>query len=54
MFHLALYRTWWEAGHSAEMHVYARGGHGFAMRVQGAPCDGWYDRYLEWLRSLDG
>lgn len=50
---LALYAAWRDAGHSAEMHVYAHGGHGFAMRAQGAPCDTWFDRYLDWLRFLD-
>jgi acetyl esterase/lipase len=49
---LALYNAWRAAGHSAEMHVYARGGHGFAMEPRGLPCDGWRDRYLDWLRSL--
>jgi acetyl esterase/lipase len=44
-----LYSEWKAAGKSAELHVYARGGHGFGMRKQGLPCDGWIDRFGDWL-----
>jgi acetyl esterase/lipase len=40
------------AGVPAELHVYAAGGHGFGVRSQGRPCDGWTERCLEWLQSL--
>ncbi|WP_329405770.1 alpha/beta hydrolase [Nocardia vinacea] len=50
---LALHRNWLAAGHSVEMHVYDRGGHGFAEGPQGLPCDTWLDRYLDWLRSQE-
>jgi acetyl esterase/lipase len=36
---IRLYSAWRAAGKSAELHVYARGGHGFGMRKQGLPCD---------------
>lgn len=40
----------WEAAHkSVEMHVYAKGGHGFGMHKQGLPCDEWIDRFNDWL-----
>ena len=47
-----LHEAWRKAGRSAEIHVYAQGGHGFGMRKQGLPCDGWIDRFGEWLGSL--
>jgi len=55
-FHLApdsiqLYNQWTAAHKSAELHLYAKGGHGFGMRKQGIPCDHWIDRFGEWLDS---
>jgi acetyl esterase/lipase len=39
-----------EANHiSAEMHIYASGGHGFALRPSGKPAATWPDRLIEWL-----
>lgn len=46
---VALYNIWYEAGKSVEMHLYARGGHGFGMRKQNLPSDTWIDRFGEWL-----
>jgi acetyl esterase/lipase len=46
---LALYSAWRAAGHPVELHIYARGGHGFGMRKQGLPADRWIDRFGEWL-----
>ena len=34
---------------SAELHMYAKGGHGFGMRKQNLPTDQWIDRFAEWL-----
>ena len=44
-----LYNKWLASKHSVEMHLYAKGGHGFGMRVQHLPSDGWIDRYGDWL-----
>ena len=44
-------RAWLDAGRQAELHVYERGGHGFALRSQGAPVDGWTDRLADWLAT---
>ncbi|MDW8381487.1 MAG: alpha/beta hydrolase [Verrucomicrobiota bacterium] len=44
-----LYQDWTRAGHSAELHLYARGGHGFGMRKQNLPSDHWIERFAEWL-----
>jgi acetyl esterase/lipase len=42
----------WEAAHkSVELHMYAKGGHGFGMRKQGTPSDEWIDRFGDWLVS---
>jgi acetyl esterase/lipase len=44
-----LYSEWNAARKSAELHIYAKGSHGFGMRKQGLPCDGWIDRFGDWL-----
>ncbi|MEU8898638.1 alpha/beta hydrolase [Nocardia sp. NPDC048505] len=48
---LALHRDWLAAGRSVELHLYDRGGHGFAEGERGLPCDFWLDRYLDWQRA---
>ena len=45
-----LYSKWIAANHSAEMHVYSTGNHGFGMRVQHLPSDTWIDRFGDWLK----
>ena len=46
---LALYHQWTTAHKSAELHIYAKGGHGFGMRQQNLPVDHWIDRFADWL-----
>ncbi len=46
---VALYEKWTDAHKSAELHMYANGGHGFGMRKQNLPTDHWIDRFAEWL-----
>jgi acetyl esterase/lipase len=46
-----LYDAWRHAGGSVEAHAYARGGHGFGIRSQGAPSDAWFDAFLTWLTA---
>jgi acetyl esterase/lipase len=48
---LALYSAWHAAGRRAELHLYAQGGHGFALMPQGLPSDTWTDRFWEWLQA---
>lgn len=48
---IALYTAWHAAGRSAEMHIYAQGGHGFGMARQGLPSDSWIERFGEWLEA---
>lgn len=49
---LALYERWRTAHLPVELHAYARGGHGFGMRVRNVPSDTWIDRYLDWHQSM--
>lgn len=44
-----LYRDWTAARKSAELHMFAKGGHGFGMRKQNLPIDGWIERFADWL-----
>ena len=46
---VGLYDQWTGAHKSAELHIYAKGGHGFGMRKQGLPSDEWIDRFADWL-----
>lgn len=43
-----LYTEWIDEGHTAELHMYSKGGHGFGMQRQGLPSDGWIERFYEW------
>jgi acetyl esterase/lipase len=44
-----LYTKWRAAGHPAELHIYAKGGHGFGMLKKGLPSDAWIERFGEWM-----
>jgi acetyl esterase/lipase len=48
---LSLYAAWKAVGRPAELHLYAQGGHGFALIQQGLPSDHWIDRFWEWLQA---
>lgn len=48
-----LYQRWTAAHKSAELHMYAKGGHGFGMHIQHIPTDQWIDRFAEWL-TMEG
>lgn len=50
---IALYQKWTAAHKSTELHMYAKGGHGFGMRKQNIPTDHWIDRFADWL-ELEG
>ncbi len=45
-----LYSMWLAAKKPVEMHLYAKGGHGFGMRKQKLPTDQWIERFGEWLQ----
>jgi acetyl esterase/lipase len=46
-----IFDAWRNAGKSAELHIYARGAHGFGMRVQGSSSDHWADDFYNWLKT---
>ena len=46
---ILLYQKWTGAHKSAELHIYAKGGHGFGMRQQNLPTDHWIDRFADWM-----
>jgi acetyl esterase/lipase len=48
-----LHEDWSAADRSSELHVFARGGHGFGMVKQGLPSDRWTDLFLTWLDDLE-
>lgn len=50
---IALYNKWLAAKLPVELHAYAKGGHGFGMRRQNLPGDGWIERFADWL-SMQG
>ncbi len=47
---VAIYQAWVAAKKPAELHLYAKGGHGFGMNKQNLPCDTWADRFADWLQ----
>jgi len=50
---IALYEKWRQAQKSVELHMYAKGGHGFGMHLHNIPTDHWIDRFADWL-ALQG
>jgi acetyl esterase/lipase len=48
---LLFYDALRRAGVPAEMHIYARGPHGFGTRTDLGTTSGWVDRLLEWMRA---
>ncbi|HWF16041.1 MAG TPA: dienelactone hydrolase family protein [Acidimicrobiales bacterium] len=47
-----LHADWTAANRSSELHVFARGAHGFGMVHQGLPSDQWTDLFIAWLSDL--
>jgi acetyl esterase/lipase len=48
---VAAYSKWKAVGYPVELHMYAKGGHGFGMSKRGLPTDQWFDRFADWLRE---
>jgi acetyl esterase/lipase len=44
-----LYADWSNADRPAELHIFAKGGHGFGMVKQGRPVDRWIELFGDWL-----
>lgn len=50
---LQAFQAWRKAGAEAALHVFERGGHGFALRAPaGSSAAAWPDLFLTWLRGL--
>ena len=49
-----LYADWSNADRPAELHIFARGGHGFGMVRQTLPVDLWLDLLEAWLANVVG
>jgi acetyl esterase/lipase len=47
-----LYLEYKQRDLSAELHICAKGGHGFGMRKDGKPINDWPQRCAEWMKSL--
>jgi acetyl esterase/lipase len=47
-----LYMEYKKQGIDCELHIYAKGGHGFGMKKKGLPVDDWSVRAGEWMRSM--
>lgn len=47
----AMYLALKHAGVPAELHIYAKGGHGFGLRPTANPCSTWPARCEAWMRS---
>jgi acetyl esterase/lipase/lysophospholipase L1-like esterase len=48
---IALYDKWLDARKPVEMHLYAKGGHGFGMRKKNFPSDAWIERFGDWMEA---
>lgn len=46
-----LYLEYKKQGIPAEVHIYAKGGHGFGMKKNGQPVNDWHVRCGEWMRA---
>ena len=46
-----LYEAWHASGKSAELHIFVKGQHGFAMKKQNLPSDAWIDLFKSWLAN---
>ena len=46
-----IYNSWIAARKPVELHMYAKGGHGFGMKKQGLPADQWIDLFYNWLKQ---
>lgn len=46
-----IFDAWREAGKPVELHIYARGSHGFGMRKTGTSSEHWIEDFHNWLVS---
>ncbi|ARN19591.1 alpha/beta hydrolase [Piscinibacter gummiphilus] len=46
-----LFQQWQAVGRPSELHIYAKGGHGFGMRLPSLPVGRWPEALGAWLKS---
>jgi acetyl esterase/lipase len=46
-----VFSSWRAAGHSAELHLYSKGGHGFGVLPQGLASDHWLEAFYAWMKD---
>lgn len=50
IYSVQLYSTWINSKHTAELHIFANGGHGFGMKKQNLASDTWTDEFESWMK----
>jgi dienelactone hydrolase len=46
-----LITAWQKANRPVELHLYAKGGHGFSLRHQGTTSDLWPEQFHAWMKA---
>ncbi len=49
---MLLYNAWKAVKRPVEMHIYAKGDHGFGMKRLGLPADTWIERFYDWMKGM--
>ncbi len=49
---ISLYQKWFAAKHSAELHIYEKGGHGFGTLKKNTTSDNWLNDFENWLKII--
>lgn len=47
-----VYLEYKKLGLPCELHIFAHGGHGFGMKMNGQPVNRWPDRVVEWMGAM--
>lgn len=50
---ISLYNKWYASNRSVELHLFAKGGHGFGVGSQQNTTDKWLDLFVKWLTVED-
>jgi acetyl esterase/lipase len=49
---MLLHSAWKAVNRPIELHIYAKGDHGFGMKQFGLPADTWIERFHDWLKGM--
>lgn len=50
---MLLYTAWKAVNRPLELHIYAKGDHGFGMKQFDQPADTWIERFYDWLKGMN-